>query len=58
MNPTFKDYEFNGQYCKTGIAFPEDEKTARCTSTDHIKYDGKKTPTPYSCDPSDNKKEC
>ena len=57
-NPTFEDYKFNGQYCKTGIAFPESETRARCTSTDHIKYDGAKTLSPYKCDPGDNEMEC
>ena len=57
-NPTFEDYRFNGQYCKSGIAFAEKATGARCSSTDHIKFDGNKTMTPYACDPTDNGKQC
>jgi hypothetical protein len=39
-NPTFEDYQYNGQYCKSGIAYPENSNKARCSSTDHIKFDG------------------
>ena len=57
-NPTFEDYEFNGQYCKSGLAFPETAQTARCTSTDHIKFRGQKLPSPYQCNPTNNENFC
>jgi hypothetical protein len=44
-NPTYEDYKLNGQYCKTGLAFPDYEASgkpslAKCTTTDHIKFKG------------------
>jgi len=61
-NPTYEDYKYNGQYCKTGLAFPEhkyaDEYTAKCTTTDHIKFDGRTIAAPYQCDPTNNEIKC
>lgn len=62
LEPTIDDYKYNGQYCKSGLAFPDYEVknkyTARCTSTDHIDFDGKMIKAPYECDPTDNAKKC
>lgn len=57
-NPTFEDFQFNGQYCKSGLAYPENSLTARCTSTDHIKFNSRKTASPYQCDPTNNQDKC
>jgi len=57
-NPTFEDYEHNGLYCKTGIAFPVDENTARCTTADKIMFKNEKLEFPYQCDPTDNNEQC
>lgn len=48
----------NGKNCKGGIAFPLDENTARCSVTDHIKFDGEAIKAPFQCDPTDNSKMC
>ena len=35
--PTFEDYRFNGQYCKSGMAFyNEKENAAQCAETIRI----------------------
>jgi hypothetical protein len=57
-NPTFDDFKQNGLYCRSGLAFPSGPNTALCTSTDHIKFKGKKIASPYQCDPSDNADFC
>lgn len=48
----------NGQYCKSGIAFPETSTIARCTTTDHIKFNNQVIEKPYKCDPTDNSRMC
>ena len=58
LQPTYDDYKFNGQYCKSGIAFPLNENQAQCTTTNHIEFEGKKLQSPYQCDPTDNEKYC
>lgn len=64
-NPTYEDFKYNGQYCKSGLAFPDwnsteegNEYTARCTSTDHIKFNHNRTEAPYKCDPTNNLEFC
>jgi hypothetical protein len=57
-NPTYEDFKYNGQYCKSGLAFPYDRYTARCTTTDHISFKHRQIVTPYQCDPRDNENKC
>jgi len=35
-NPTFEDYEYNGQYCMSGLAFPSNNVTAKCTKVHEV----------------------
>lgn len=35
-NPTFEDYEYNGQYCMSGLAFPANNVTAKCTKVHEV----------------------
>ena len=57
-NPSFEYYHYIGQYCKSGLAFADDEFTAKCTTTDHIKFLGNKITSPFACDPSENSEQC
>jgi len=45
--PVFDDYRANGQYCASGLAFKKSENVARCTRTEHIKFDGEEIEAPY-----------
>lgn len=63
---TFKDFEDNGRYCNTGLAFllegakeegdsSETKKyQAVCGTVENITQAGKLLTSPYECDPTDN----
>lgn len=57
-NLTYEDYEINGRYCKSGLAFPTSNVTGNCTATDRIFYEGKNLSIPYPCDPTNQTKRC
>lgn len=53
------DYTVNGKFCTSGLAYPISDHEARCTTMDHMKFDGKKlTDKTFACDPTDQKKQC
>jgi hypothetical protein len=47
-----KDYEQNGKYCESGLAYPINDTSARCTSMTSMKYKDKTVPEPFPCDPT------
>jgi len=53
--PTLEDYITNGKFCTSGLAYPINQHEARCTTFDHMKFDGKKLDDNevFKCDPSD-----
>jgi hypothetical protein len=66
-NFTYEDYEINGRYCKSGLAFPTTNISAtnpgpvisaNCTATDRIFYEGKNLSSPFSCDPTNQTRRC
>jgi hypothetical protein len=64
-NLTYDDYEINGRYCQSGLAFPVSDKSdptqtisTNCTDTDRIFYEGKNLSDPFKCDPTDQSKQC
>lgn len=57
-NLTYADYEMNGRYCKSGLAFPVDNVTANCSATSYILYNGQNITDPYPCDPTNQSSLC
>lgn len=57
-NLTWEDFELNGRYCKSGLAFPLDQFTGNCSATDKIVYNNEKLSAPYPCDPTNQSKRC
>ncbi len=57
-NYTYAEYEINGRYCKSGLAFPTGKTSGNCTATDRIVYLGKNLTKPYSCDPINQANVC
>jgi len=55
-NPTKEDFEQNGKYCKSGLAYPVDNDEARCTTFKEMKFDGEVTNNPFECNPTDQSK--
>ena len=57
--PTFTDFERNGKYCKSGLAYGEGD-TATCVSTKEIKFGGEVTPAEdhWPCDPINPYEKC
>lgn len=57
--PTFPDYEQNGRYCKSGLAYGDGDK-ATCVSTYGISFDGELTSAEehWPCTPGDPLKKC
>jgi hypothetical protein len=49
---TLADYEQNGKYCQSGLAYPVNANTARCTSMTWMRYNGKLINEPFPCDPT------
>lgn len=57
-NLTYEDFEINGRYCKSGLAFPITNFSSNCTATDRIFYEGKNKTYPYKCDPVNQSSRC
>ena len=62
MNPelaVLDDYERNGRYCKSGLAYGGGD-VATCVSTTGIRFDDEITPEEefWPCDPTDLSKKC
>jgi len=61
-NFTYSDFETNGRYCDSGLAFPiligtgttkpTLSYTGNCTATDRIYYNNENITFPYPCDPT------
>ena len=47
-----QDYEKNGKYCESGLAYPINDTAARCTSMNSMRYKGAVIPEPFPCDPT------
>lgn len=56
--PTYLDFEKNGKYCESGLAYPVSKDEGKCTSFDHMKFDEKKIEEPFKCNPYDQTKKC
>lgn len=55
----FEDFELNGQYCKSGLAFyNKDLKAGQCANTYKVMQGDKVLKAPYQCDPTDNELPC
>ncbi len=48
----FADYEQNGKYCESGLAYPINDTAARCTSMNGMRYKNAAIEEPYPCDPT------
>ena len=57
-NLSYSDYEINGRYCKSGLAFPISNVSGNCTATDRILYNGVNLTYPYPCDPTNQAMKC
>ena len=57
--PTLEDYERNGQYCKSGLAYGEGD-VATCVSTKEIVFEGEvlSAEEHWPCDPTDPYEKC
>ena len=51
------DYERNGRYCKSGLAYGEGFR-ARCVNTTQIMFENEPLFKPYACQPRDPSKKC
>ena len=54
----FADYEHNGKYCESGLAYPINDTAAICTSMTGMKYRGADIEEPYPCDPTNLGAQC
>lgn len=53
--PTFNDFELNGRYCRSGLAYYDETiQGAKCSDTYKIMQGDRKLEFPYQCDPTDN----
>jgi hypothetical protein len=57
-SPTLADFEKNGKYCASGLAYPYSKDGARCTSFKEMKFDGGIIEEPFLCDPTNQDKQC
>ena len=55
--PTLADYERNGRYCMSGLAYGDGD-SAKCVRATAIKFDGLEIAAPYVCQPRDPSKKC
>ena len=57
--PTLSDYERNGKYCKSGLAYGEGD-VATCVSTKEITFEGEvlSAEEKWPCDPTNPYKKC
>ena len=59
-NFSYSDFEINGRYCDSGLAFPilntgkptTLNYTGNCTATDRIFYNNTNITYPFPCDPT------
>lgn len=57
-NLTFDDYQMNGKYCQSGLAYPFNATHAKCTSMSSMMYKNDSLDAPYKCDPTDFVNKC
>lgn len=57
-NPSLQDFETNGRFCKSGVAYPSSPYVAKCTTTEMIKWNGEILASPYACDPENQDISC
>ena len=50
--------DFNGQFCKSGLAIEVSANTAECVEVDIIKFDGTELADPYPCTATDTDVKC
>ena len=58
QNIILADYEINGKYCESGLAYPVDATTAKCTSMTSMMYQGKAISEPFPCNPALLNEKC
>lgn len=56
--PTEADFLLNGKYCQSGLAYPINENSARCTSFKEMRFDDKVIEEPFPCSPRKQEKTC
>lgn len=57
---TLEDYTQNGKYCSSGLSYPVNDLSAKCTSMDNITFGFSDTAldSPYACDPTNYTIKC
>jgi len=57
---SLEDYQQNGKYCKSGLAYQAGKNTAKCTEVEDVYQgtDGGPLPAPYKCNPKNPHKKC
>ena len=57
---TLEDYQQNGKFCRSGLAYHAAPNTSKCTETIAVFHgEGKeKLPEPYKCVPKDPQQKC
>lgn len=56
--PTEKDFMINGKYCQSGLAYPVNDYTAKCTSFKEMKFAGKVIEEPFACNATNQNFTC
>ena len=46
------DYEINGKYCQSGLAYPINDTAAKCATMTSMMYGGKALDEPFPCNPA------
>ena len=49
---TLDDYRRNGLYCQSGLAYPANATTAKCSTLNYVQFKGQVLSDPYQCDPT------
>ena len=57
-NLTYDDFEVNGRYCKTGLAFPVSNNAGNCTGVQRIEFNNMTIVDPYPCNPMNQSRKC
>ena len=57
-NTLYTDNEYNGFFCKSGLAIANGSDAGICKSVTNITFNGNTLASPYQCDPTDNSVFC
>ena len=55
---TLADYQHNGKYCMSGLAYPFNSTGAKCTTMTSVAQNGYALSYPYPCDPTNFTNPC